>query len=377
MRKVISIVLNNFKNDSRVLKECVSLKQAGYNVSVLALHDGQSDLKEYDQVEEIPVHRIILRSKNWSKVLFMQSFKYIEFLIRAVSECIGADILHCNDLNALPVGVCCKIITFGRVKVFYDAHELETEHAGEQTIFIHTASVVLERLCLKFVDRMVTVSDGIADEYVARYGIEKPALVYNAPRLYTGKRSNILRQDLGIDAGQKIFLYQGGLSDGRGIENMVEAFLQLRREDVALVLMGYGPLEEWVKKKSTGSRKIFFHEAVSPQVLLNYTSGADYGLCLYENVCLNNYYCAPNKLFEYTMSGLPVLVSNLYELSRLCTQYSFGVVVENNGTEGIMQAVEALMEMDDEKMRENARLFAEKFAWEKQEKVLLAEYSKL
>jgi len=39
MIKIASIVLNNFKNDSRVLKENISLQNAGYLVKVVALHE--------------------------------------------------------------------------------------------------------------------------------------------------------------------------------------------------------------------------------------------------------------------------------------------------------------------------------------------------
>ena len=44
MKKVTSIVLNNFKNDSRVLKENISLQNAGYDVKVVIY--GQRDKKE-------------------------------------------------------------------------------------------------------------------------------------------------------------------------------------------------------------------------------------------------------------------------------------------------------------------------------------------
>ena len=38
MKKVISLLTNNFKHDNRVLKECTTLSKAGYNVTVVALH---------------------------------------------------------------------------------------------------------------------------------------------------------------------------------------------------------------------------------------------------------------------------------------------------------------------------------------------------
>ena len=53
MKKVVSIVMNNFKNDTRVLKEAITLKNNNFDVKVLALHDGKSSLKEYDSVSDI------------------------------------------------------------------------------------------------------------------------------------------------------------------------------------------------------------------------------------------------------------------------------------------------------------------------------------
>ena len=47
MKKITSIVLNNFINDSRVLKENISIKNAGYSTQVVALHEDA--LKEYEK----------------------------------------------------------------------------------------------------------------------------------------------------------------------------------------------------------------------------------------------------------------------------------------------------------------------------------------
>lgn len=374
MKRVISVVLNNFKNDSRVLKEGLSLKRAGYDVKVLALYDGHSDLKEFDDVSGLAVHRINLVSKNWSKNIFVQAVKYLEFLIRVIHECFEADIVHCNDLDALPVGVLCKILSFGRIKVVYDAHEYETEQEANPNPIMHAASIMLERACLCFVDRMVTVSAGIADEYVKRYGIKKPAIVLNAPPSNKAKKTNLLREELGINKDKKIFLYQGGLSVGRGIETMIEAFEILNVSNAVLVLMGDGELEQWIKKRIGSSVNIYHRSAVDSQILLEYTSSADFGCIFYENNCLNNYYCMPNKLFEYTSAGLAVIVSNLYELSRTATRGRFGIVAKDGSKESIAVSMKEILAVNIHEYQENAMRFAMTHCWEEQEKVLLSEY---
>ncbi len=75
-KRILSIVLNNFKNDSRVLKENISLQNGGYDVKVVALHE--EPLKEFDEVQNIPIHRVKLKSRSWSKNKVIQLIKYFE-----------------------------------------------------------------------------------------------------------------------------------------------------------------------------------------------------------------------------------------------------------------------------------------------------------
>ena len=160
MKKVTSIVLNPYINDSRVIKETQTLRKAGYEVSVVALHDGREGLAEYEVMDGVAVHRIKLVSKSWSKLPPVQVLKYIEFCVRAICE-IKADIVHCNDLNALPVGYILKSILRCK-KIVYDAHELESERNEQGSLAKHLARF-LEGVLIKKVDAIITVSDGIAD----------------------------------------------------------------------------------------------------------------------------------------------------------------------------------------------------------------------
>ena len=73
MSSIICIVLNNFKNDGRVLNESISLKSAGYDVKVVALSSYDDDLKEFDEIDGILVHRIKL--KYWPKNRFIKILK--------------------------------------------------------------------------------------------------------------------------------------------------------------------------------------------------------------------------------------------------------------------------------------------------------------
>ena len=374
MKKVISIVLNNFKNDSRVLKENISLQNAGYDVKVVALLE--SGVDEYEIVENISVHRVKLISKDWSKNIVIQLVKYCEFLYRVIKEYKDADILHCNDLNALPIGFIVKKFYNKDIKVVYDAHEYETEinglHGVQKTIVKK-----LEKFLIKYADEVICVSDAIATEYVKLYGIKKPSLVLNTPPYKEIKKKDLFRKDLNIGKDKTIFLYQGSISRGRGVEIVIESFKAIEDTNAVILFMGYGELEEYVKEIAKKQKNIYFYPAVSPEVLLDYTSSADFGISTIEDTCLSYRYCLPNKMFEYMMADIPLIVSNLPEMKRVVEQNRVGVVAKENTPEGLKEAIKEAINLDKEELYQNIRKVKEVYNWQEQERVLLDVYRRM
>lgn len=378
MKKVLSIVLNNFTHDSRVLKECVSLHKAGYDISVLALHDDSAGLAEQELVSGILVHRVRLVSKSWSKMSIVQALKYLEFIIRAQTDCRNADILHCNDLNALIVGVIAKILTLGRLQIVYDAHELECE-AGARTRWGKKWLELAERWTLTFVSQVITVSPSIAEDYVRRYGIEKPSLVLNAPVWQEElSQGDVFRSFYGIRQNQKIFIYQGALTFDRAVKELVEAFAARQKDDAVLIFMGNGSAENYLREACQKYDNIFLHPAVPPAEILKHTCGADYGLIFLHTKGNNNYYyCLPNKFFEYATCGLPFLANDLYEIGRMNEKHHMGELVKTMSVEDINCGIDKLLQKDYIELSRNARDMANKNGWERQVETLLEVYSRL
>jgi len=375
LKTVTSIVLNSFKNDSRVLKENMSLQKAGYKVKVVALHE--EPLKEFDEVQNIAVHRVKLKSKNWSKNKIIQLFKYFEFIYRVVKKYKKSNILHCNDLNSLPIGFIIKKFYNQDIKIVYDAHEYEINDVPYEKEYKVKIKYVIEKFLIKYADKTITVSDAIANEYVKLYGIEKPALVLNTPLYKKIEKKDIFRETLDIAKNKTIFLYQGGLSRGRGIEILLDTFKNLHDDKSVIVFMGYGQLEELVQTATKAYANIYFHKAVNTDVLLEYTSSADFGISTIEDACLSYRYCLPNKIFEYLMVDLPVIVSNLYEMKRLVEDNNIGIVAQENTPQGLGEAIQEAVTLNKKELYENIQKVKEIYNWEEQEKVLLNLYQGL
>ena len=366
--RVASVVLNNFTNDSRVLKEGISLQNNGYDVTIVALH--KDGLEEFEKVQSIPVHRVKLRSMHWSKNIVASFFKYIEWSYHVIKKYRKYEVMHCHDLNALHLGVISKLFN-KKMKIVYDAHEYETERYN-QSKMERSVAKVLEKFFLKYTDSVITVSDSIANDYVTLYGIKKPYLVFNTPNLVSVQKKNIFREKFNINQEDTIFLYQGGVSKGRGILEFAD--LIKNKQNVVYVIMGYGLLESEIKEYASKYDNIYFHEAVSPDVLLNYTSSADIGVCIEENLCKSWDYALPNKMFEYHMVGLPIIVSGLYEMKKFVRENDTGYILDDIYDQ---QEFDAKFDtiLDTYKSKEkNIKRVTEIYNWEVQEKVLLSIY---
>ncbi len=373
MVKVALLVFNPFVNDSRVLKEAYSL-QKHYDVHIVAHQD--KGLREEENIDGLQIHRFSYLDRRETKQLFGKLRAYIVYIKQSVQFGKNCDILHCNDLNTLPVGVIVKRFLNRQIKIVYDAHEYETEING---LFGIKKIVIqkLEKFLIRHVDRVITVSDAIAEEYVNLYGIQKPALVLNTPPYTELIKQNLFRETLQIDEDKTIFLYQGNLTKGRGIEAIIETFKQIQNDKDVIIFMGYGPLENDIQKAAMVSKSIYFHPAVNPEVLLDYTSSADFGISTIEDTCLSYRYCLPNKMFEYIMAEVPVIVSNLPEMKKVVETHKVGIITKNNGREALKVAIREIAKLDKKELNTNIKKAKNIFNWEKQEKDLIDLYRTL
>lgn len=110
-----------------------------------------------------------------------QAVKFLEWQDHLVKAYKGKtlEVIHCHDLEPLPIAVQLKKIT--GAKLIYDAHELETERNGLKGIRKKLSQWQEQRL-MPFVDHLITVSPSILDWYARRYRSIPVSLVRNIPQ---------------------------------------------------------------------------------------------------------------------------------------------------------------------------------------------------
>jgi glycosyltransferase involved in cell wall biosynthesis len=193
--------------------------------------------------------------------------------------------------------------------------------------------------------------------------------------MYPNGRVDYLRQKFGIEEGAIVFIYLGILATGRGVDILLDSFSQTKKQN-HIIFMGFGVLADKVRDYEKIFSNIHLHSAVPPEDMGRYLSGADVGVSLIENICLSYYYCLPNKLFEYLLNGLPVLVSNFPEMEKIIVGNDCGwsIVVD---VEAMKMYLDALTREDIEQKRSNAIKCRFMHDWSIEEKKLLGIYANL
>lgn len=363
--KLVSLVLNDFRNDSRVLKMCKTLNKAGIPATVAALH--RPGLDERGTTEGVVYHRIKLKTYGLpGKLNFI---KLIEMIFKMRKYYRDYDLWIANDYEALVMYYVVKLLG-GKSKLLYDSHELQSHRQGRSE-WDGKMIRFFERLILKKDTVVFNVSPGIIEYYKKHHKLENQRLVMNVsePKAKV-EREDIFRTRWNIPADSTLFIWQGNLALQRGLEQLIKAFEGLGTEKV-LIIMGFGPLEKYVRDKAEVFDNIYFHEAVPHEQIIRYTSAADWGITNIQNTCLNNYHALPNKLFEYIQSRLPVLCNDLADTANLVLSHEIGFTMKGDDIEDIRKVVSKAAAAEKTFYLEKANLAAEKLNWGAQEELIV------
>lgn len=367
MRRVL-MLCNDRQVDRRIVLQADSLQEAGWQVTILAMPLDEAVAPEDPRVVRIgsaseaaarrenrvlELYRLVrrylpmngrlmrlLKSATWRFVVDQERF-YLNLFLASGREHF-AEVVVAHDLPMLAVG---RALAAGfGARLVYDSHELYCEQ--EFARWQRATWAQIEQRHIGACDRVITVNPSIAGELQRRYGLPRVSVIHNAER--TGllpPRSNYLHERFGIALGQQILLFQGGLSAGRHLGHLVRAMALLKSPDVHLVLLGDGQMADALRRTVVRLRlqgRVHLHPAVPQARLLSVTCAADAGIIPYQPICLNNYYCTPNKLFEFIAAGLPILASDLPELRRLVHDQQIGKVDDLSTVARLAAAIDDL-----------------------------------
>jgi glycosyltransferase involved in cell wall biosynthesis len=379
MTRVLHVVLNPVINDSRVLKEAESLGRHDYQVTILGVQNDRGDLPTSEGFPFFKIHRIRLSTKQLPKIRFVQYIKYMEYLYRALLfvRQYSPEIIHCHDLNTLPVGV------FSLAKLIYDTHEFERGRNG-LTRWGKILNGLMENLLTKKAHIIIAVNQDIASRLGSILG-RNVSWILNADRKKTiaevrAEKGITLREQLSIPQHQKIVIYPGRLTEGRGLINILKMAPHLRNSVV--VIMGNGPLLPRLQKMIERDHllgSVFLLPPVPYHEVSRYISTSDLGIMPTENTSESYFLSLGNKIFHYIAAGIPVAVSDQPAKRRIVEKYRIGIIIDANDPKAMAESVNRFFE-DRERYNEckaNVKKALEELNWEHEEKKLFSLYNSL
>lgn len=196
---------------------------------------------------------------------------------------------------------------------------------------------------------------------------ETPYVVPNKPYMDKMGRCEYIDDDFSRDIiekikERKIILYQGILDEERPLDPFIEAVNSLG-DNYAMVVMS-GNCE---KLKNIKSNNLYLLPFVKPPHHLEITSWANIGILSYYPVRnattspLNAIYCAPNKIYEYAMFGIPMLGNNIPGLQYTLKEKKIGECLQKFDKESIIQSIKKI-ENNYPVYSENASCFYDEVA---------------
>ncbi|MBA7489485.1 hypothetical protein ES702_00019 [subsurface metagenome] len=412
--KVCMLTSNHSALDDRIFyKECRSLQQAGYEVSLIAPLNNEGFLVDMGSnrigkgeitLDDIKIIGFSRTNRGMAKISSgLELMKLVgvgkpkigpEPLADLVNKGINvnADIYHCHEIGSLYAGIQIKK-SFKkqdkRTKLIYDVHEFHPAACSNarnpllsgllRKIIIH-----FEKEALKYVDYIIAANQITRGYLLTLNRFTQTEVLYNCPVLslfqeYKGNENH---------KNKVTICHEGSLGFNRGLRQMIEVMRILKGHygnKVELLIVGdvYGEERRYLDEKL---EEYDLYDTIRCTGWLPYKevgkaiSQCSIGIIFMEYTENNMLAGPPNKLFNYMRYSLSVVSVDLPETNRIISETQCGLTVSNRNIKNLVRVLSILIE--DESKRRRMGMNAKKavynkYSWEQMEKKLLRVYEEL
>lgn len=195
------------------------------------------------------------------------------------------------------------------------------------------------------------------------YGLKKlPWVIPNIPYVVSRQRNMPISDDTARKLmeplkDKRIVLYQGHIDKDRTLNSVAQALKEINDDRFCLVLMGRDHNDSVKYLKDIYPQTIHIPFVKAPRHL-EITSHANIALLSYDRVSLNNLFCAPNKIYEYSCYGVPMIGNDIPGLRNTVEAYKMGVCAAYEKTESVVDAIQRI-DRDYDAYQANANAFFE------------------
>ncbi len=297
--KVCHLTSVHSSKDIRIFKKmCRSLAMCGFDVHLVAAN-AKSEIEDSVKITGVQVGS----ANRLYRMIFGARAVY-----RKALE-IDAEIYHIHDPELLPWAV--KLHHQGK-KVIYDSHEdVPQDILDKEWIRPAFFRKLLSRGFDGYEKRQARKLDGVIsvlDSITKKFDHSNAITIHNFPRMeYFDAGKYKFEESI---AGKFKLVYNGGLTEIRGIHRMVEA-MDLLDDKFVLILMGPWDSEAYRQKcmEHSGWRKVVDMGVIDLKICMQMLRASNLGLLLFKSIP-NHLNSLPNKSFEYMAAQIPAVMSN-------------------------------------------------------------------
>lgn len=269
----------------------------------------------------IPTPKLSLSQNSRNEIRYARAVANL--LADTISENEGI-IFHMNYIDDLPILKILKeryvypvisVVHFFQWEQLFNGNKqkmngLNIDKPSNNTEF----TIFTEKEMLQLSDHVVTINPFMKDFLIEKYNIApaKISMIRNGINIgrfsKTDRQEKIkLKHELGFYSHEKIILFCGRIDPDKGINFLVDAFTEACRikDDLRLVLIGQGIIQEILDRCKQFYGKITFTGFLSPDEIKEFYQIADIGVVtsIYEP-------CSYSRL-EMIASGIPLILTRI------------------------------------------------------------------
>lgn len=375
MKSIYFLIDNAFIHDARVVREAITLKKAGYNITVFALKEKGYSYFEY--FEGIPVCRLFD-----SRIFDFKKITYHKQVAKKISKYMP-DIIHCHDQSMLNIAVHIKK-QLSNVMLIYDSHELfkywPINYTSNATTWLKIKSWLVrkyeihrEQKNVKKINYLITVNQSIANVLKKEFRLSTtPTVIRNIPDNNEHNPNNTELSPIIKIAYIAAGIYPKSL-------NLEQALIELgSNKKVEIHLYGgyKGDPEYFKQLVKKHKLNVIFHGKILPQYIITSLQTCHVGLVTTWNKKDLSYWLAlDNKLFHYIHADLPILSTSQPEYVEIVEKFNIGICINPEKTT-FLEGLNIILQNYQEYKRHIAKA-KEELTWNNESKKLLNLYNEI
>ncbi len=366
--KIIFIFAGILKYKGRLLKQLSTLVENGFDC--LLIHGRvEKELPDYSkysfQIKSIRLKRSRNPIKNFSNSIIFN------FKAGLLAKKLGADYIVCEELWSSLSGIVFKFLSRNR-KFIFDCNELFLDMGMNK--FKQLLWQPIHSMAFRKADIIMHAEEQRLQYCKTHYKTKgEHFLLKNLPKFELIDLSSKINKNNPIKV-----LYLGALLPDRFCEKVIDAFAGIDPDIAVCDFIGFGKPKYEDKLRNRVDRhnlkNVRFLSPVENQKVKETIAAYDIGLAFYQNINWNQYYCAPNKIYEYIVCGVPVITNNYPGLVKTIQDNQIGICIDKIDSLTLYNAIIKII--NDHYKLKITKEIKQQFNWSSQEQPYCSLFNK-